>query len=139
MPPILWNLPLYCTYYGLAFPTTCVSAAQGCSVVPFRLISTFLKECVHVFEREITPDNKNCCNKTSLCKINPNYDTMLIYIPVYLAPSYSLLKEKTQCGTIRLSQTCFMNLTPQNENHAIAPLPVDIRMLLAGDSVVYGK
>lgn len=68
---------LYLLWAGMT-AITCVSAAQGCSVVPFRLISTFLKEsvCVCVFEREKTPDNKNCCSKTSLCKINPNYDTM---------------------------------------------------------------
>lgn len=102
MPPKLRNLPLYCTCYGLAFPTTCVGAAQGCSVVPFRLSSTFMRVCV--FEREITPDNKNCCNKT-LCKINPNYDTMLIYIPVYLAPV-------THCWKKRHNAAPFVCLRP---------------------------
>lgn len=54
-------------------------------------------------------------------------------------PQLLTVERKTQCGTIRLSQTCSMNLTPKNENHAVAPLPVDIRMLLGGDSAVYGK
>lgn len=32
-----------------------------------------------------------------------------------------------------------MNLAPpKNENHAVSPLPVDIKMLLGGDAVVLG-
>lgn len=43
---------LYLLWPGMT-TITCVSAAQGCSVVPFRLISTFLKESVCLRERKL--------------------------------------------------------------------------------------